>query len=111
MESWQIMFGAFIIMGFVAAIVAGQLEFLIIPFIMSIILVIAALRGKPKSRPRPVSTYSNPNLNPNPNSISSSSTYSADSKESAYDGSSTHDDPIRKYNSPWQPKKGGPFEK
>jgi hypothetical protein len=66
--------------GFFATLGTGQAVFLIIPFIMTIILIIAGLRSKPK----PVSR----------------------SQES-----STFSDPVRKNNSPWQPKKGGPFEK
>jgi hypothetical protein len=87
MESWKIIFTIFIIIGFFATLGTGQAVFLIIPFIMTIVLIIAGLRGKPK----PVSTYSN------------SSTYSEPQE--------TYDDPIKKNNSPWQPKKGGPFEK
>jgi hypothetical protein len=96
MESWKIIFTIFIIIGFFATLGTGQAVFLIIPFIMTVILIIAGLRGKPK----PVSTYSN------------SSTYS-ESKDSTYSDSkeSTYSDPVRKNNSPWEPKRGGPFEK
>jgi hypothetical protein len=95
MESWKIIFTIFIIISFFATLGTSQAVFLIIPFIMTIILIIAGLRGKPK----PVRTYSNSSTN----SESKDSTYS-DSKESTYF------DAVRKNNSP-EPKRGGPFEK
>jgi uncharacterized membrane protein YjjP (DUF1212 family) len=50
MESWKITFMVFIIVGFFAALSTGQAALLIIPFIMSIVLIISGLRSKPKQQ-------------------------------------------------------------